>query len=206
MGLVYLKGPPHFFFPQVLRDYDAFEKLQNEVEQQFPSLKLPSLPRKFHIFMSQSDIDERQMSFDCLLTVLSRNADICTSIPMLQFLGVDLLGDRKYHKMRKEYLEKKEQMAVQQKAREEQIIGHLEDSEGDLFAEVVEASNGATNSAEQKESEDVRQSATSDLFAGEEDQHGSLFGTEAPRDAAKTETQGKWLPSSCAGLSTCSKT
>ena len=185
------------FFPQVLRDYDAFEKLQNDILQQFPSLKLPNLPRKFHLFVSPSDIEERQMSFDCLLTVLSRNADICTSIPLLQFLGVDLLGDRKYHKMRKEYLEKQEQMAEQLKAREEQIIGHLKDGEEDLFAEVVEASSGATNTAEQRDAEDVRQSGTSDLFGGDV-QHSSLFETKEPRDIAKTETQSKWRPSSCA--------
>ena len=136
--------------------------------QQFPSLKLPSLPRKYHLFLSQSDIDERQMCFDCLLTVLARNADICTSIPMLQFLGADLLGDRKYHKRRKDYLEKQEQMTEQEKAREEQIIGNLKDNEEDLFAEVVEASSGATNTAEQRFSEDSRQSATSDLFGSEE--------------------------------------
>ena len=35
----------------------------------FTDLKLPSLPRKFHLFMTDTDVEERQFAFDCLLKV-----------------------------------------------------------------------------------------------------------------------------------------
>lgn len=160
---------------QVLRDYDAFEKLQNEIIRQFSDLKLPSLPRKFHLFLSDSDIEERQISFDCLMTVLARNSEICTSIPVLQFLGIDLLADRKYHKRRKEYMQKQEQMKEEDRAREEQIIGHFKESEEDIFGEVVGASGGATLNAKQRGAQEDKQSATLGLF-GDEEQGSPLFG------------------------------
>lgn len=43
------------------------------MQERFPELKLPSLPRKFHIFMKDSDVDERQIAFDCLLKVILYN-------------------------------------------------------------------------------------------------------------------------------------
>ena len=55
--------------PQVLRDFEAFENLQKDMLETFPKLKLPSLPRKYHLFLSDADVEERQISFDCLLKV-----------------------------------------------------------------------------------------------------------------------------------------
>lgn len=72
---------------QVPRDYAAFENLQKELMEAFPELKLPDLPRKFHLFVNQSDVDERQVAFDCLMKVLAKKKDLCTSVPMLRFLG-----------------------------------------------------------------------------------------------------------------------
>ena len=56
--------------------------------------------------MSEEDVEDRRFSFDCLMTIISRNAELVTSIPMLEFLGIDLLADRKYKKRRQEYLNK----------------------------------------------------------------------------------------------------
>ena len=72
---------------QVPRDYAAFENLQKELLESFPELKLPDLPRKFHLFVNQGDIDERQVAFDCLMKVLAKKKELCTSVPMLRFLG-----------------------------------------------------------------------------------------------------------------------
>lgn len=55
--------------------------------------------------MSDEDIEDRRFSFDCLMTLVSRSTELVTSIPMLEFLGVDLLADRKYKKHRQKYLE-----------------------------------------------------------------------------------------------------
>ncbi len=81
------------------RDYEAFEKLQKDIIQQFPELKLPSLPRKFHLFVDIGDIEERQIAFDCLMKVLARDKAMAVSIPMLQFLSFDLLADKNYFKV-----------------------------------------------------------------------------------------------------------
>lgn len=81
------------------KDYEAFEKLQKDIIQKFPVLKLPSLPRKFHLFVDIRDIEERQIAFDCLLKVLAKDKAMAVSIPMLQFLGFDLLADKNYFKV-----------------------------------------------------------------------------------------------------------
>jgi len=86
---------------QVPRDFEAFEKLQKQMVETFPELKLPALPRKFHLFLDVADIEERQFAFDCLLKVFSKDKAMAVSIPMLQFLGFDLLADKKYYKVSK---------------------------------------------------------------------------------------------------------
>lgn len=126
-------------FSQVQRDYEAFEKLQKELIQQYPELKLP-MPRKYYLFMSEEDLEDRRVSFDCLLTVVAGNKELCTSIPMLIFLGIDLLADRKYAKRRKEYLKKQTE---QDKGSQE------EEEELDLFSQ--NKSQEQTNNAEMDE-------------------------------------------------------
>ena len=84
---------------QVPRDYAAFEKLQRDILTSFPEMKLPAFPRKFHVFMSESDIEERMVSFDCIVKLIARDSAMCTSAAMLEFLGFDLLADRKYFKV-----------------------------------------------------------------------------------------------------------
>lgn len=59
--------------------------------------------------MTNEDLEDRRVSFDCLLTVVAKNKELSTSIPVLIFLGIDLLADRKYAKRRKEYLKKQEE-------------------------------------------------------------------------------------------------
>lgn len=58
-----------YFLLQVFRDYEAFEQLQKDMLETFQQLKLPNLPRKYHLFMKDADIEERQIAFDCLLKV-----------------------------------------------------------------------------------------------------------------------------------------
>lgn len=81
------------------RDFSAFEKLQKDILAAFPELKLPSLPRKFLMFVSESDIEERMVSFDCIVKIIARSKEMCTSPPMLEFLGFDLTADKKYFKV-----------------------------------------------------------------------------------------------------------
>lgn len=99
----------------VPRDYDAFEILQKELVDEC-HIKLPDLPRKFHVFMSDDDIQERQVSFDCLLKVLARDKEKCTCAPLLRFLQVPLDADKIYFSARKEYLQKKEKLAEKAQA------------------------------------------------------------------------------------------
>lgn len=49
--------------------------------------------------MNDTDIEERQVAFDCLLKVLAKDKRKCVSGPLLQFLGFDLLADRNYFKV-----------------------------------------------------------------------------------------------------------
>ena len=122
---------------QVPRDYAAFEKLQKDILQQFPDLKLPDLPRKYVLFMSEEDVDDRQVSFDCLMTVIARNKELCTSIALLEFLGIDLLADRKYKKRRPEYLKKLKTEKEEEEAKQKQ----LKDDDFDIFGEKNESSS-----------------------------------------------------------------
>jgi len=94
-----LSGLFKILFFQVPRDFSAFEKLQKDILLAFPQLKLPNLPRKFLMFVGEADIEERMVSFDCIVKIIARSKEMCTSPPMLEFLGFDLLADRKYHKV-----------------------------------------------------------------------------------------------------------
>ena len=78
------------------------------------------MPRKYFLFINEEDLEDRRVSFDCLLAVVARNKEICTSIPVLIFLGIDLLADRKYAKRRKEYLKKQEESEEKEKTVEEE--------------------------------------------------------------------------------------
>ena len=51
------------------------------------------------MFVDEADIEERMVSFDCIMKIIARSKEMCTSPPMLEFLGFDLLADRKYHKV-----------------------------------------------------------------------------------------------------------
>ncbi len=77
------------------------------------------MPRKHFLFINDDDLEDRRVSFDCLLTVVAKSKDLCTSIPVLIFLGIDLLADRKYAKRRKEYLKKKEDIKKPVTAKDE---------------------------------------------------------------------------------------
>ncbi len=114
---------------QVQRDYEAFEKLQKDLIQQFPNLKIP-MPRKYYMFINEEDLEDRRVSFDCFLAVVAKNKEISTSIPVLIFLGVDLLADRKYAKRRQAYLKKQEESA------ERKIV--IEDQNEELFSQSSE--------------------------------------------------------------------
>ena len=119
---------------QVPKDYAAFEKLQKDLVDTFPELSLPDLPRKFHLFMTASDVEDRQVAFDCLVKVVAKNREMCTSVPLLRFLGVDLLADRNYYKDRREFLKHKEEEAANVKEKEDRIFGdRSEEIEQGLF-------------------------------------------------------------------------
>ena len=124
----------HHIYVQVPKDYAAFEKLQKDLVDTFPELSLPDLPRKFHLFMTTSDVEDRQVAFDCLIKVVAKNREICTSVPILRFLGVDLLADRNYYKDRREFLKRNEEEAAKAKVKEDRIFGdRSEEIEQGLF-------------------------------------------------------------------------
>ena len=113
--------------------------------------------------MSEEDLEDRQVSFDCLMTIVSRNTKLVTSIPILQFLGIDLLADRKYAKRRAEYLKGKETKSSAEGEGEEDIFGEKTSPEeiksdgktspnedNDLFAEEVITKNSTTTSIDDK--------------------------------------------------------
>ena len=54
--------------------------------------------------MSESDIEERMVSFDCIVKLIARDAAMCTSAAMLEFLGFELVSDRKYYKVLSSHL------------------------------------------------------------------------------------------------------
>ena len=100
--------------------------------------------------MSEEDLEDRRVSFDCLMTIVSRSTRLVTSIPILQFLGIDLLADRKYTKRRAEYLKCKETKSTTEKEDDEDIFGEKAspeeiksdaktspDEDNDLFSEEV---------------------------------------------------------------------
>lgn len=51
------------------------------------------------MFFDDSDVEERQVAFDCLVKVIAKHKDMCCSSPILNFLGFNLLGDREYYKV-----------------------------------------------------------------------------------------------------------
>jgi hypothetical protein len=97
----------------VLRDYEAFENLQKDMLQTVPNLKLPSLPRKYHLFTSDTDIEERQMAFDCLLKVLCKERVMCTSPTFLHFLGFKDDADITYLRKRAEYIKREQPKEIE---------------------------------------------------------------------------------------------
>lgn len=145
--VVVITNLPFFKLPQhsdtdvvhfmVRRDYAAFEKFQRDIMVAFPELKLPSLPRKYHVFMSETDLEERMVSFDCVMKVIARHKTMCTSPPMLEFLGFSVISDRNYFKARREYLHKKEEDAVDKNREKDEVYGdRLKEIDQGLFGTV----------------------------------------------------------------------
>lgn len=121
------------------RDFDAFEMLQKELIEEC-QMKLPDLPRKFHVFMTDDDVHERQVSFDCLLKVLAQDKEKCTCAPLLRFLQVPLDADKKYVAARKEYLQKKEKIMEKAQAflgKEESSLFDECEKEPDPFPGII---------------------------------------------------------------------
>lgn len=65
----------------------------------FPELNFPSFPRKHFMFMSATDMEERVISFDCIVKVIAKDKDMCCSAPMLEFLGFNRQADKNYFKV-----------------------------------------------------------------------------------------------------------
>ena len=118
---------------------------------QFPELNLPSLPRKHTWLVSEDDIEDRKVSFDCLMTIVSRNSEICTSSPVLEFLGFDLLADQEYFKRRKEYISKQAQTT-----QDRWPLSKLEEDNEDIFitSSIVEETSDINNALGNSESQD----------------------------------------------------
>ena len=98
------------------------------------------------------------------MIIVSRSTELVTSIPILQFLGIDLLADRKYAKRRAEYLkEKGTKKKIAEEEEEEDIFGEKTspekiksdgktspDEDNDLFGEEVIPKNSTKSSDDDK--------------------------------------------------------
>lgn len=49
--------------------------------------------------MSETDLEDRMVSFDCIMKVIARHKSMCTSAPMLEFLGFSVISDKNYFKV-----------------------------------------------------------------------------------------------------------
>lgn len=91
----------------VQRKYSDFEQLQENLLQNHPELTLPPLPNWNVWFLNEDDLEDRRVSFDCLLKKLAKDTYFATCPPLFDFLGIELLADRKYYREREKYLESK---------------------------------------------------------------------------------------------------
>jgi len=57
---------------QVQKKYEDFEQLQETLLQNHPELTLPPLPKWNIWFISEDDLEDRRVSFDCLLKKLAK--------------------------------------------------------------------------------------------------------------------------------------
>jgi hypothetical protein len=87
--------------------FESFETLHGQLTEQFPQYKqkLPPLPRKAVLFMSNDTISDRRAAFDELLKFVSKTEKLARSVAFYDFLGIDPLGDKTYVKKRDKWLE-----------------------------------------------------------------------------------------------------
>lgn len=57
---------------QVQRKYSDFELLQETLLENHPELTLPALPKRNVWFINEDDLEDRRVSFDCLLKKLAK--------------------------------------------------------------------------------------------------------------------------------------
>ena len=110
--------------------------------------------------MSDEDLEDRRVSFDCLMIIVSRSVELTTSIPMLEFLGIDLLADRKYKKRRAEYLESRGGALSKDGETKKE-----EEEPEDLFSEKKKTTGGADDKLFEDNDEDLFSDFTSDKKA-----------------------------------------
>ena len=51
------------------------------------------------MFFDDTDVEERQVAFDCLVKVIAKHKEMCCSSSLLNFLGFSLLADKEYFKV-----------------------------------------------------------------------------------------------------------
>ncbi|KAL5013680.1 hypothetical protein ScPMuIL_007950 [Solemya velum] len=99
--LSFFKSPKHkdgdvvqFMVP---RKYKEFEDLHTKLNEVHPATVLPPIPRKT-LVVSRAVAMERQGSLEKFLKFLAMTPKLCTSVPLLQFLGVSSMKAGSYRK------------------------------------------------------------------------------------------------------------
>eukprot|EP00117_Sycon_ciliatum_P019231 scpid69490/ scgid17499/ HCLS1-binding protein 3; HS1-binding protein 3 len=72
----------------VPRKYADFERLQEQLSQEFSAIVFPSLPPR-RLYCNEDDLEDRLIAFDCLMRVVAKTTRLSRSHSVLRFLGIE---------------------------------------------------------------------------------------------------------------------
>ncbi|TRY54172.1 hypothetical protein DNTS_030447 [Danionella cerebrum] len=75
----------------VPKTYSEIEKIYCSIKTKYPSINLPSMPRKA-LFVSETDLCKRRVAFDELFKFLSKDPTLANCPELLKFLGANTLS------------------------------------------------------------------------------------------------------------------
>lgn len=68
------------------KKYSEIDEFYSNLTAQYPSIHLPAMPRKA-LFVGETDIRERRVSFDELVRFISKHPTLSTCPELVEFLG-----------------------------------------------------------------------------------------------------------------------
>ncbi|XP_070533994.1 HCLS1-binding protein 3-like [Ptychodera flava] len=81
--------------------HSDFEALHRTLDEKFPATVLPELPKKT-LLINNNTVQQRRQIFEKILKFIVENPKLCTSPPVLEFLGVSPIKAGKFRKEIKE--------------------------------------------------------------------------------------------------------